>query len=208
VVVISFSCDSPLAYFFDKKIFTLDKKSRKILSLFLSEAANAFGKVCSDYHNTSPLDFSNAPVGLSQLMQGYLVEFLFSIMRNNSSELVSSIEPTQDARQLAENSLTDSIVYYLADHLSETPSLDSLCKHFSVSRTYLCRIFKEATGTSPVNYWISLKMQEAKRLIREGNKNITQISEHLGYSNIHHFTRMFRRFTGMPPSAYKASIKQ
>jgi AraC-like DNA-binding protein len=208
VVVVSFSCDSPLISFFDRKIFTLEKNSHKILSLFLAEATNALGGLCGDYSDTSPLDFSNAPLGATQLMQGYLAEFLFTLIRNNSSASVTPLESTQDTRQMAETSLVDSIIYFIQDNLPLTPSLEILCSHFSVSRTYLCRIFKDATGTSPVNYWISLKIKEAKRLIREDNHNITQISEVLGYSNIHHFTRMFKRFTGMSPTAYRSSLLQ
>ena len=207
VVVVSFSCDSPLISFFDRKIFTLEKNSQKVLSLFLAEATSALGGLCGDYNDTSPLDFSNAPLGATQLMQGYLAEFLFSLIRNNSSSSVTALEATRDARQMAEISLADSIIYFIQDNLDQTPSLETLCNHFSVSRTYLCRIFKDATGTSPVNHWISLKINEAKRLIREDNQNITQISESLGYSNIHHFTRMFKRFTGMSPTAYRSSLK-
>ena len=79
VVVISFSCDSPLMSFFNRKIFSLQKNSQKVLSLFLAEATNALGKICRDYSDTSPLDFSHAPLGSAQLMQGYLTEFLFSL---------------------------------------------------------------------------------------------------------------------------------
>lgn len=65
---------------------------------------------------------------------------------------------------------------------------------------------RQRTGTSPVDYWISLKIRQAKRLLREDRWNVTQIAGILGYSSIHHFTRMFKRSTGMSPSAYKSSV--
>jgi AraC-like DNA-binding protein len=204
VVVISFSCDSPVMSFFNRKIFSLQKTSKKVLSLFLAEATNALGAICRDYNDTSPLDFSNAPLGSTQLMQGYLTEFLFSLIRNNSG--VTTLEATQNTRQMAENSLVNSILYFIQDNLNQPPSLETLCTRFSLGRTYLSRIFKEATGSSPVDYWIHAKIKEAKKLIREGNLNITQISEILGYSGIHHFTRMFKRITGMSPTDYKNTV--
>lgn len=204
VVVISFSCDSPVMSFFNHKIFSLQKTSKKVLSLFLAEATNALGAICRDYNDTSPLDFSNAPLGSTQLMQGYLTEFLFSLIRNNSG--VTTLEATQNTRQMAENSLVNSILYFIQDNLNQPPSLETLCTRFSLGRTYLSRIFKEATGSSPVDYWIHAKIKEAKKLIREGNLNITQISEILGYSGIHHFTRMFKRITGMSPTDYKNTV--
>ena len=70
VVVVSFSCNSPAMSFFNKKIFSLEKASQKVLSLFLSEAENALNGICKDYENKSPLDFSKAKLGSVQLMQG------------------------------------------------------------------------------------------------------------------------------------------
>ena len=205
VVVVSFACDSPLMAFFDRKIFRLGKASQKVLSLFLAEATNALGTICGDYNNKSPLDFSNAKPGAVQLMQCYLVEFLFSLIRGNEED-IHALTLTRDTRAQAESSLTDSVVQYIQNHITQPPSLTLLCEQFSVSRTHLCSIFKESTGKSPVDYWIDLKIKEAKKLIREGNWNFTQIAEHLGYSGIHHFTRMFKRVTGISPTDYKKSI--
>lgn len=206
LVVIAFSCSSPAMSFFTRKIFSLEKPSKKILSLFLEEARNAMGYIPGDFHNKSPLDFSHAAPGSVQLMQCYLVEFLFSLIRSDKV-YVQNMQHTQDSRRIAESALVNSIVSFIEENLALQPSLQLLCQHFSVSRTYLCRIFKEENGTSPIDYWIDLKMKEAKKLIREGNYNITQISELLGYSSIHHFTRMFKRTTGLSPTAYKMSVR-
>lgn len=206
LVVISFTCNSPLMAYFTRKIFHLEKASQKILSLFLNEAVNALGKIPSDYHNKAPLDFSGAALGSVQLMQCYLVEFLFSLIRSDAAN-VEAMQHTQASHHIAESSLVNSIESFIEANLAEPPSLPLLCTHFSLSRTYLCRIFKAGTGTSPIDYWIDLKIKEAKKLIRQGNHNITQISELLGYTSIHHFTRMFKRVTGLSPTAYKTSVK-
>ena len=208
VVVISFSCHDPVMSFFNKKIFRLEKSAKKILSLFLEEAAKATGGICNDYNDTSALDFSGAPFGSPQLMQGYLTEFLLTLIRTDSADAITSVESTRDTRQMADNALVDSIAYYMQDNLDQPPSLSALCRYFSVGRTHLCRIFREVTGSSPIDYWIGLKIREAKRLIREGKLNISQIAEALGYSGIHHFSRMFKRVAGLSPTAYKNTIVQ
>ncbi len=207
LVVISFSCDSSLMSFFTGKIFSLEKSSQKILSLFLKESQNAMGSISGDFYNKSPLDFTHAAPGSVQLMQCYLVEFLFSLIRSDNTS-VRTMEHTKTSRHIAESSLVSSIERFIEENLAATPSLPLICEHFSLSRTYLCRIFKEGTGTSPIDYWIDLKMRQARKLIREDNYNITQISELLGYTSIHHFTRMFKRFTGLSPTAYRTSVRQ
>ena len=205
LVVVAFSCPSPLMAYFNNKIFSLEKSSRKILSLFLAEAINALGQLCGDYENKSPLDFSQAKLGSVQLMQCYLVEFLFSLMRSDEA-FVEALKPTQDNKRMAESTLVESVTQFIKNQVYQPPSLPLLCSHFSISRTNLCRIFKEVIGTSPIDYWISIKMKEAKKLLREGNLNVTQIAEQLGYNSIHHFTRMFKRCSGMSPSAYRTSV--
>jgi YesN/AraC family two-component response regulator len=47
-----------------------------------------------------------------------------------------------------------------------------------------------------------LKIKEAKRLIREGQMNFTEISEFLGFSSIHYFSKLFKKPTGKSPSEY------
>lgn len=205
VVVVSFSCDSPLMSYFNKKIFSLEKPAQKVFSLFLGEARNALGTLPGEYENKSPLDFSRAKPGAVQLMQCYLVEFLFLLIRSSDAS-VRAMRHTQDTRRMAESSLVESIARFIEQNLSEPPSLPLLCSHFSISRTYLCRIFKEGTGYSPVDYWIGLKIKEAKKQIRRGEQNMTQIAEILGFSGIHHFSRMFKRVTGLSPTAYKTSV--
>ncbi len=206
LVVIAFACDSSLMSFFTRKIFSLEKSSLKILSLFLKESQNALGTISGDYYNKSPLDFSHAIPGSVQLMQCYLVEFLFSLMRSDDKS-VTAMQNTKVSRSIAESSLVNSIESYIVNNFEKTPSLTVICEHFSLSRTYLCRIFKDGTGKSPIDYWIDVKIKKAKKLIREGNYNITQISDSLGYSSIHHFTRMFKRYTGLSPTAYRTSVK-
>ena len=52
-----------------------------------------------------------------------------------------------------------------------------------------------------------MKIDMAKQLIRTEQMNFTQISEKLGYSSIHYFSRQFKKLTGMTPSEYASSIK-
>jgi len=205
VAVVSFSCSSPLMSCFNKKIFTLEKPAQKVFALFMAEAKNALGTLPGDFQNKSPLDFSHAAPGSVQLMQCYLVELLFSLIRAGDVS-VRHMDQTETAKRLAEDSLVDTIERYIVQNVAEQPSLQILCQHFSVSRTYLCRIFKESTGSSAVDYWIRLKIHEAKKMIRQGDNNFSQIAEKLGYSGIHHFSRMFKRVTGISPSAYKTSV--
>ena len=205
MIVVSFSCDSALMENFCGRILTLEKSSRKILSLFLGEANHLLGEIGIPASMRKPVDQSKIPVGASQLMQCYWVEFLYSIIRCSNAENTTYL-PAPDSRKKNQAFFIDAVLDFIQTNVAVQPSLSLLCDTFSISRPYLYHMFNENVGTSPIEYWISLKMTEAKKLIRDGELNVTQIAERLGYNSIHHFSRMFKRFTGVSPSAYKNSV--
>lgn len=205
LLVVSFTCHSELMDYFNKKIFFLENSSKKLLSLFMNEAKNALEEIPNRYENKSSLDFSNSKLGSVQLMQCYLTEFLFSLIRSNESA-VTTIHHTADSRKIAENSIVYSIENYLKNNIYSSLTLQDICDEFLISKTYLCRIFKSALGKSPIDYFIELKIKEARKLIREDEFNMSQIADILGYSSVHHFSRMFKRITGFSPMTYKKSI--
>lgn len=205
ILVVSFTCNSEIMDYFNKKIFNLEKNSKKILSLFLTEAKNALIELPNKFENKAPLNFDNAKLGSVQLMQCYLTELLFSLIRSSEYSIKKMLY-TETSKRIAENSIVNSIENYLSDNIYSPLTLREICDKFLISKTYLCRVYKASTGKSPIEYFIELKIKEAKKLIREDEYNITQISDKLGYSSVHHFTRMFKRVTGFSPLAYKKSI--
>ena len=52
-----------------------------------------------------------------------------------------------------------------------------------------------------------MKINYAKQMLRQGELNITEIAEQLGYDSIHHFSKQFKSITGMSPREYAKSIK-
>ncbi len=206
VLVICFTSDSNMMSFFKNKIFDLDVETKGILSLFMSEAVNAMGEMPHQFNNKSPLDFAKAELGSVQLMECYLTEFLFSLLRSEDVSL-KHVNGNMASRTIAKNATVDAIESFLANNIYNKISLQDICDVFLISKSYLCKIFKEQINTSPMDYLTGLKMMEAKKLIRGNQYNITQISNLLGYSNIQHFSRMFKKVIGFSPTEYENSVK-
>ncbi|WP_073340885.1 helix-turn-helix domain-containing protein [Clostridium grantii] len=68
-------------------------------------------------------------------------------------------------------------------------------------------MFKEYTGTSVMEFYKSLKVEESKKLIREGQINFRKIAQKLGYSSSHYFSRHLKKATNMTPSQYSSYVK-
>lgn len=95
------------------------------------------------------------------------------------------------------------ITDWMAEHIAEDLSLEQLAAQAGLSKFHFHRLFKSAVGVSPSHYHINLRMDEAKRLLRETKQSIVAIALDLGYSNPSHFAQLFRRETGLSPSDYR-----
>jgi AraC family transcriptional regulator len=95
------------------------------------------------------------------------------------------------------------ITDWMADNLAKEFNLERLATRAGLSKFYFNRLFKNATGVSPSRYQINLRMDEAKRLLRETKKSALEIALDVGYSNPSHFAQLFRKETGLSPSDYR-----
>jgi len=205
MLVVSFTTQSEVMKYFKNKTFTLDKAGRTLLSLFVDEAKNALGNIPGDYENKNDLQFVSTIFGSSQLLHCYFTEFLIRLIRSGST-LSENVTISKKSRDIANYSLSELICEFMRNNIYSDITLKDVCSQFLLGKTQLCKIFRESIGQSPIGYYIDLKIKEAKKLIRENNYSISQISDMLRYSSIHIFSRAFKKSTGMSPSAYKKRI--
>ncbi len=95
------------------------------------------------------------------------------------------------------------IVRMMEVGLDQAFNLKSLAAEAGLSAFHFSRVFKQSTGSSPSDYFIQLKMAEARRLLRETEASIIQIALDLGYSSPSHFAQVFRRQVGVSPRDYR-----
>ena len=99
------------------------------------------------------------------------------------------------------------ILDYIRDNLDQPLTLEQICRDNLVGRSQLQKLFHARTGGGVMAWFGALKIQAARRLIREGRLNFTQIAARLGFQSVHYFSRRFRQATGMSPSEYERSVK-
>lgn len=97
----------------------------------------------------------------------------------------------------------ESVKMYLAYHCDQEVSLEQLSHVAKMSKYYLIGLFKQAYGMTPVKYHQLLRIEKAKEMIQFSNIPLKQIAEKVGYSDIHSFSRTFRKVEGVPPSYYR-----
>lgn len=95
------------------------------------------------------------------------------------------------------------ILEYCSVHFAEPISLEHLSGRFFISPYYLSRLFKKMTSFTLTEYVNLLRIREAQRLLRETDTSVIEIAQQVGYSNISHFNRNFKRIARMTPMGFK-----
>lgn len=81
--------------------------------------------------------------------------------------------------------------------------IEQIAADLGISPGYALEVFRQVYGTSPRSYLSELKLHEAKQLIQQPDLALTAIAAMLGYSTLPHFSRQFKRWTGMSPREYR-----
>ena len=88
------------------------------------------------------------------------------------------------------------VLAYIDTHFHEEISSAQLAKMGSFSAPYFCRIFKETTGYSPIEYTNRLRIRKAYELISSTSESFSSIAQAVGFSNFGYFSKLFFKYTG------------
>lgn len=201
LVVVSFQCGSPEMERFRGLTADAGKEERGLLARIVAESAEAFSTPLGDPHADVLERRTAAPFGGEQLVCAALEELLIRLVRRQALS-----GAPEERRREAPGSL-EQVMDYLAARLDRQLTLEQVCQDNLVGRSQLQKQFHAHTGGGVMEYFSALKMQAARRMIREGGLNFTQIAARLGFQSSHYFSRRFRQATGMSPSEYERSVK-
>ena len=98
------------------------------------------------------------------------------------------------------------ILDYLNNNVYEKITLKKMAKQLDMSESAMKQLFAKYQSGGIIHYYNALKIKEARKLIREGNYNMAQISDMLHFDSPQHFSKKFKTFMNMTPSEYKSSI--
>lgn len=204
--VVSFVSNSDAMKYFRNKIIALNSQERKLLSILLREGLSAYRPINSKPPIMGMEEKENAPIGAVQMTFNLLEEFLITLLRRSESGIsigTRLISPMYDERV---PDRIKEVARYMEQNISENLTVLQIAKRFSLSESALKKMFSSDVGCGVTDFFNSMKIEKAKEYIRENEKNFTQISEELGFSSIHYFSRLFKKKTGMTPTEYRSSV--
>ncbi|MFV0401672.1 MAG: helix-turn-helix domain-containing protein [Oscillospiraceae bacterium] len=101
--------------------------------------------------------------------------------------------------------LLDEVLGYIREHLDEPLGVDALAERVHIHPGYLTKLFREATGETPVRYINRLRMDQAREKLVASSHSVGEVAAELGMDPVY-FARLFRKHTGMSPSEYRRAV--
>ena len=137
---------------------------------------------------------------IKNLLEVLLIDFIRQVTGNSPEKLS---QPTL----YTEKSIVQSAISYMQNNLTQKLTLQDIAAQVGYSASYLSSVFRKTMNISVINYCILLKIEKAKKLIAEGNKNINEIAEMLDFNSVQYFSTQFKKITKMTPTQFASAIK-
>jgi two-component system response regulator YesN len=129
--------------------------------------------------------------------------FLENQIKNVKNYILMVIETFEKDIRDDNYNIIDTVCDYVHKHIHEKLTLNDVAAKVYLNSNYLSRLFKERTGENYSDYVMKVRVKKAKELLQDFRLKVYQVSERLGYQDVRHFYKMFRKATGMTPSEYR-----
>jgi len=132
---------------------------------------------------------------------------------NNSSQVTDFLKGltedilTTSASVSGDSSPVKDIKTFLKNHYSEKLTLEDIAENFSMSKNYLSRLFKDTVSCTLWDYLTMIRIDQAKKMLRQSTKSTAEIAILVGYDNQGYFSSVFRKKTGLSPHQYRKNCK-
>jgi AraC-like DNA-binding protein len=202
--LVSYTADQEYPWHYHWVAFQGDKSAKLLSRIGFSSAQpiaqdmndrelyKLYQQIQTTFYNKNPFSPLEAAGNLLLLLSIY-GEMLGTNVHNETA-----LPETQAA------STVRQAIHYLSTQYAEEITMETMAESLGYNRAYLSRLFKNHTGETPVTFLLKLRIDQARRLLREREDlTVEQIAFSVGFHDPLYFSKQFRRLQGLSPSQYR-----
>jgi AraC-like DNA-binding protein len=175
-----------------EKFFGLPIPIKTVTSSRVDDRINLFNEILTSLE----LGFSQENIEFANLSLNSLLASFFFVETYQASKGYHSKNPV------------DQAIFFMQENLNKSIKNQDIANHVQLSESHLSKIFRNRTGSSPFDYFINLKMQEAIRLLTNKSMRIKEVAFTLGYEDPFYFSRLFKKHIGVNPTSFLKTSKR
>lgn len=111
--------------------------------------------------------------------------------------------PVRSTDSHAKSAAVVRMIEYMRNNYMKPITLDTIAQQVSMSREYICRLFKSDTGMPPMAYLQHIRIFNAKSMLLTTSLTVEEIAAACGYENVNYFYSVFKKACGVTPSQYR-----
>ena len=166
-------------------------KARGGRAVFRSQKTDNYQKILDELKGVATSDSHVRDMEINALLAQLLVLLMEDSWNPESEVIQGKRMHVMDVRE------------YIDRHYALDITLEELASKFFINKTYLSEMFKEQYGIALKDYLVSVRITEAKRLLRFTTKTTEEIANMVGINSAAYFSRAFKRVEGVTPTEYR-----
>jgi AraC-like DNA-binding protein len=164
----------------------------------IANVAAEFGPLFDAMH----AEAAAANVAAKEIIETMIVELVWRLKRR-----YGILPSLADPAFMKHYAIVERVQRYIATNLERKLTLEDLACEGGISTDYLGHVFRNITGVSPLVYASKMRMDEAKRLLREESLSVAEVARRLGFEYATYFSRKFKKLEKLSPDEYRRKPK-
>jgi len=166
--------------------------------------------ICHKIFNTAKLNQTflldlftkdNTSIYDNALMITYSQLFILNLLKSiNDNKSLTLTKQSYDP-------ILDEMIMYISNSYDKISSVADLCNKFYFCRSFIQKLFNDNLGVSPKKYILNYQMNKAKQYFKNSDLSVNDVASLVGFTDQHHFSKTFKKQTGMAPSEYKKEVQ-
>ena len=115
-------------------------------------------------------------------------------------------ETTVSRKEIKQSAVVSNLMHWIEDKYTDTITLTILAEKAQLNKNYICKIFKESTGKTPIEYVNEIRIKNVCKELETGKKSIAQIASDNGYKDMSYFCKVFKKHTGITAKKYISQL--
>jgi two-component system, response regulator YesN len=128
------------------------------------------------------------------------------LSHQNGKQDVIEIQNDEDLTHQKDKNSMQEIEHFLRNNYKQDITLQEIADQFFLSREYISRRFKQEFKETITDYLTRIRMENAKKLLRNPHLKIYEVAYQIGYHNEKYFSKVFKKSTGISPIEYRNSV--